>query len=531
MTERRDGLRGAAARFRALAARFWRNTEGGTIPLFAITLGIMLGAAALVLDYGYATTVKTRQQAALDASTLAASDVLGTQNAQTRGDTIAGAFYKANTKRNPTGTIEKLTLDEAGGKVASKGNTTVNTVLMRLFGIKQVPVRGKSVIARASGTVEVALVLDNSGSMWSEMDNLKKAAKEMAGILFVGSNGTEKVRVGLVPFAASVNVGPHNASAFWIDANGYSPVHFENFAGSRTRFQVFGDMGVNWAGCVEVRPSPYDVSDAYPASGNPATLFVPMFAPDEPDKSNAAGASYPNDYLNDDGGSCDPQPKRCIKYSRRGNCREWEVDPIPAADAQSRLCKYSGQSPSRGTGPNYNCTTAAILPLTSTKAELETAIEGMTANGWTNILQGTTWGWRVLSSAAPFTEGRDEGDSNNRKYLVIMSDGENTYQSQNNHNKSMYGAFSYTSKARLPISGAPTKMNEKTLTACDNAKAAGITIFTVAFRAAATSYAARSLLQSCATSPSHALLASNGEALKKAFQDIGRQISRLRIAG
>ncbi len=36
-----------------------------------------------------------------------------------------------------------------------------------------------------------------------------------------------------------------------------------------------------WQGCVEARPVPYNNDDATPDSGNPATLFVPMFAPDE----------------------------------------------------------------------------------------------------------------------------------------------------------------------------------------------------------------------------------------------------------
>ena len=47
----------------------------------------------------------------------------------------------------------------------------------------------------------------------------------------------------------------------------------------------------SWQGCVEARPYPYNVNDT-PASGgtantgigfgDPATMFVPMFAPDEP---------------------------------------------------------------------------------------------------------------------------------------------------------------------------------------------------------------------------------------------------------
>ena len=37
------------------------------------------------------------------------------------------------------------------------------------------------------------------------------------------------MQFSLVPFAASVNVGPDNAGASWMDVDGLSPVHQENF--------------------------------------------------------------------------------------------------------------------------------------------------------------------------------------------------------------------------------------------------------------------------------------------------------------
>ncbi len=37
------------------------------------------------------------------------------------------------------------------------------------------------------------------------------------------------VQFGLVPFAASVNVGPQYANAAWMDTDGISPIHHENF--------------------------------------------------------------------------------------------------------------------------------------------------------------------------------------------------------------------------------------------------------------------------------------------------------------
>jgi hypothetical protein len=332
-----------------------------------------------------------------------------------------------------------------------------------------------------------------------------------------------------------VNIGPVHRGAAWMDGEGVSPIHHQNFSSqTQTRFQLLDEMSVAWGGCVEARPAPFDTTDAPASAGNPASYFVPMFAPDEPDDENDAGKSYPNNYLVDDAGACTPQPKTCTGgYTRRGNCRAWTKDPLTPEVAQSRTCKYRNQSPSGGTGPNYNCTTAAILPLTSTRSTVETAVDGMVANGWTNVPEGVMWGWRVLSPGAPFTEGRESDETGNRKIMVVMTDGENTYQTRDNHNKSMYGAFGYATAGRLGStpSAMPSQMDAKLTAACTNAKAAGITIYTIAFRDAAVSTNIRNLLRGCASGTDKAFVATDAAGLNAAFQEIGREVAQLRVAG
>ena len=113
-------------------------------------------------------------------------------------------------------------------------------------------------------------------------------------------------------------------------------------------------------------------------------------------------------------------------------------------------------------------------------------VQGLIAKGGTNILEGLMWGWRVLSPDEPFTEGRAYNDAENTKYLVLMTDGENWHQAKSNHNKSSYHSFGYAVKGRLGTTYTNTalvnQMNAKTLAACTNAKAAGIKVYTVAFR-------------------------------------------------
>ncbi len=111
----------------------------------------------------------------------------------------------------------------------------------------------------------------------------------------------------------------------------------------------------------------------------------------------------------------------------------------------------------------------------------------MQAKGGTNIMEGVMWGWRVLSPEPPFTEGKAYDDPENDKFLIVMTDGENWHQSRSNHNKSTLSRVRLRrSKGRLgttyTTSALISQMNAKTLTACTNAKAAGIKVFTIAFR-------------------------------------------------
>jgi hypothetical protein len=260
-----------------------------------------------------------------------------------------------------------------------------------------------------------------------------------------------------------------------------------------------------------------------------------MFAPDEPDSGNADGASYPNNYLSDFGGSCPVPEQVCIVYNtRRARCDQYGPKPLPAGEAQARMCKYEGVSPPSGLGPNYGCTTSPLLELTSHKDDVKSAIGAMGANGSTNIGEGLMWGWRVLSPGAPFAQGRPWSDPHNQTVIVLMTDGENTYtRYANSHNWTWYGAFGFGAKGRLGTTNTSTallnQMNAKTRSACTNAKGEGIIVYTIAFRLESNP-ATRALLAQCATDSSKAFTASDGAALYNTFQAIGREISQLRVA-
>ena len=79
---------------------------------------------------------------------------------------------------------------------------------MKLAGISKLDYRAISQIKAPFGGLEIALVLDNTGSMNNDnkIDDLKSAAHGFVDEMMVKPSGG-KVKIGLVPFADYVNVG------------------------------------------------------------------------------------------------------------------------------------------------------------------------------------------------------------------------------------------------------------------------------------------------------------------------------------
>jgi Flp pilus assembly protein TadG len=518
-------------------ARSFRGDERGVVAvLFAIVFAGVFMMAAIAIDYGRTEAELVRVQNAVDSAALAASHKLGLPDQDTAGPQKAEAYFKANiAKHADVGVLDSITLDAVKGEVAAKAKGSMLTSLLKAAGLHELAFAANSTVRRGKGTIEVALVLDNSGSMaGTYIADLRTAAQNLVNVVFAGAEGTDKVKVGVVPFAASVNVGAANKGAAWIDAGGLSPTHFENFVDAKTRFDLLAQMGAAWGGCVEVRPSPHDVTDSVPSAGTPASLFVPMFNPDEPDGANDGGYSYGNNYIPDYGGTCPAPPPTCLAYNWKGSCTSWSQPPeLTPQEAQARTCKYQDAAVS-GPGPNYLCDSLPIQPLTDDKGAVLALIQSMQAKGGTNIVEGVMWGWRVLSPELPYIEGRSYAEKDNIKYLIVMTDGENWHQARSNHNKSSYHAFGYASKGRLgstyTTSALVGQMNAKTQAACTNAKAAGIKIFTIAFRLEGNP-TTLSMLANCASSATQAYVASNGAALIQAFESIGSEIAQLRVAG
>jgi Flp pilus assembly protein TadG len=216
--------------------------------------------------------------------------------------------------------------------------------------------------------------------------------------------------------------------------------------------------------------------------------------------------------------------------------------PFTPREMQERMCKYngataSGISQASARGPNSDCPVNAIQPLTNTKPLITTAISALAPQGGTNIHAGTEWGFRVLSPTEPFTEG-SAYSSTTSKVMIIMTDGENTaYANGNMNNTTFYSSYGFPWNGRLgtassSIADLETEMNARTATTCANAKAAGITVYTVGLAVDLTRNPAANtkMLQDCSSGAGYNFFPASSSELTSVFTNIANQLSALRIA-
>jgi hypothetical protein len=127
----------------------------------------------------------------------------------------------------------------------------------------------------------------------------------------------------------------------------------------------------------------------------------------------------------------------------------------------------------------------------------------------------------MISSPIPFTEAAPYAaggvNSNPRKAIVLMTDGQNTKQM----NKS-------NGKHDVTPSGIAIEANTFTAELCKNIKAAKIDVYTVAFQV--TDETIKTVLKDCASGPSSYFDAADATALNAAFSEISLSLRSLYIA-
>ena len=400
--------------------RFSRDEGGNVFILFgalALPLLLLMGGAIDVTRYA---RYKVELSNAIDAAALALARK-GHDYTEEQATEFVAEFVSAFSIEDSQFDIIGYASEKIDNGFVVTAEAAMATIFLPLGSLTQVGgainSMGMEVLAEvrhSSNRLELALVLDNTGSMncgnsvslscvynWSTPSSssrivaLKGAAHTLLDVLMTDDVDPDMVKVAVVPFEGAVNIGSTYAASppSWVDwsdqakakYNGMNFVKYD-FGGSIGTKRVghkwlfdkltANDANVKWEGCVEMRAEPYDILDTTPDSGVPDTLFVPYFWPDEPDSDNDDGDTYQNDYLDDQTSS----------------------DGASAQNNTSKFTNVGWQSGKKDTsfpfesGPNYGCP-RPILPLTNDKTAIEAAVDGMVAyySAGTYIPNGLIW--------------------------------------------------------------------------------------------------------------------------------------------
>jgi Flp pilus assembly protein TadG len=348
-------------------------------PIFAIAIIPVIGLTGAAIDYSRAATARTQLQSAIDAAALAlAGEAAGLTADQvtTKGEQYFNANFNSKEVKAPATVNSTLTFDASKGLYTVKvtASASVDTTFTRILGVNQIEIGSSGEVVWGMKKLELALALDNTGSMSSsnKMTELKTATKNLINTLHKAAKKEGDVKIAIIPFATDVNVGTTNVSASWLDWTDWN-----NKNGSCTKSsyktkstcQSAGGTWTssshsNWNGCVWDRAQSYDVDDTAP--GSTSTKFQPHQASNCP----VAMLGLTDIFINN----------------------AWVESDVTASTPTSVL----GQK-----------------------------VASMTPTGNTNVTIGMAWGWHALTNNEPLTAAsapKTELD----KVVILLTDGTNT---------------------------------------------------------------------------------------------------------
>lgn len=415
------------ARWRALRS----DERGNVLVMFGFAMVPVIGLAGATIDYSRASGAREVLNAAVDSAALmAARDATKLSDSEMRNR--IDKWIKANLHGDSVKgfTSATIAIDRTARTIAIEAQLNIDTSLTRLIGPDAMTIKSKSQSTWGTNTIELALALDNTGSMASsnKMTALKAASLNLIQIMKDATLATDQIRISVVPFATQVKVSTGFKDESWLRFDQTKPNCTTDKWGNKTCGTPTPITKSTWTGCVSDRDQPNDVKDNESVSAH-ATL-------------------YPADFC-----------------------------------AQTTL--------------------APILPLTADWTALTNAINAMTPVGNTNVTIGANWGMATLTPGVPFTEARPYATPRLSKYMILLTDGENT---QN----------------RFTTNGS--QIDARTTLACQTAKDAGIKVYTVR-----VINGDRTLLQNCATNTSMYYEVSSAAQLTPVFQQIAREISQVRL--
>ncbi len=464
--------------------KYIRHQTGAIAVVFGLMIPVVISAVGLSVDMAQAYLVKSRLSSALDAAALAAA--AGGSDDESEIQDKVDAFMEANYPEGRIGTKLSTLVSLNGDELTVSSTARLDTLFMRIFGYETLDVEAQTIVQREVRGLEVVMVLDNTGSMSTKnnIGTLRDATTNFIEILFESVSDPELVKVGLVPYASSVNVGPYGlgvdlddndydnsfvvppANDVYADYyNGMNPYTQNHYGIDEDDLEYDPSAKGQWHGCVLAENNPLDTED-----------------------HDGPWEMYRHDYNGHN-------------YYKFNNYYNGTL----------------GDGYNAAYGPNIYCPVQPIVPLSSDESFLLDSADNMTASGATLGNLGMAWGYRVLSPDAPFTEGAEYEDEQWDKVALVMTDGVNTMSN-------VYSAYGRSNEHNLDADDLDDRFTDT----CDNMKAEGILIYAVTFDDGVDADT-KDLYRDCASVPSNYHDAPTQDRLEEVFEQIARELSNLYI--
>ena len=169
----------------------------------------------------------------------------------------------------------------------------------------------------------------------------------------------------------------------------------------------------------------------------------------------------------------------------------------------------SGNFPTMFPAEQWSACPVALMPLSYNWTSLKSLIDTMTPNGNTNQGIGLAWAWQSLAQTAPLNAPAKDAAYTYKDALILLTDGLNT--------QNRWYSVDTSIDARQKI-------------LCDNAKATGVTIYTVQVNTGSPGDPTSAVLQYCASGADKFFLVTTANQTLTVFNSIGTSLSKLRVA-
>jgi Flp pilus assembly protein TadG len=170
---------------------------------------------------------------------------------------------------------------------------------------------------------------------------------------------------------------------------------------------------------------------------------------------------------------------------------------------------FAGNAPTLFPAEQWSACPVQLKPLSYDWSALKSLINSMTPNGNTNQAIGMAWAWQSLSSTAPLNAPAKDPSYTYKDAIILLSDGLNTQD-------------------RWYSTASQIDARQRIL--CDNAKNAGITVYTIQVNTSMPADPTSDVLQYCASGPQNFFVVTSASQTAAVFGSIGTSLSKLRVA-